>query len=79
MHSGSVFGAYANNNVAENCLSACAFANLNGNDLLVLKAVLLGSLGVKVDMSLSGNNALSDLNLTVGANELAAGSSCNIA
>ena len=73
MHSGSVLGADADNNVAEYGSSACTLADLDGNDLLVLQTELLGRFGIEVNVSLSGDNALSDFYLTLGASENAAG------
>ena len=58
VHCGSVFGADAADHVAEGELSAGAHADLNGNDLLVNDAVFLGGLGVKVQVTLSGDHAV---------------------
>ena len=79
MHGGGVLVAYADNDITEYDLSAGAGADLDRNDLLVLKAVFLGGLGVKVDVTLCGDDALRDLDLALGAYELAAGGACHVA
>ena len=79
MHRGSVLGADADDDVAEDGLSAGSRADLDGDDVLVLEAVFLSGLGVEVDVSLRDDDALRDLYLTCGAYELAAGRACYVA
>ena len=79
MHSGSVLVADAHDHVAEDDLSAGAFADLDGDDLLVRKAVVGSGPGVEVDVALRGDDALRDLNLALGAYQLAAGCAGNVA
>ena len=52
VHGGGVLVAYTDNDITEHDRSAGAGADLDRNDLLVLKAVFLGGLGVKVDVTL---------------------------
>ena len=52
--------------------------NLDGNDLLVGNAELCSLFGGEVDVSLCDDNALGDLNLAAGTDELAAGSASDI-
>ena len=70
MHRGSVLGADADDDVAEDGLSAGSRADLDGDDVLILQTVFLSGLGVEVDVSLRDDDALRDLYLTCGAYEL---------
>ena len=71
MHRESILRGNSDDDIAEDKRTAVAAVNLYGDELLILKAVFLGILGGGVDMSLSGDNALFELNLAAGAYELA--------
>ena len=79
VHRGSVLGADPDYYVAENGLSACAYADPCGYYLLIDKTELLGGFGIEVDVSFCRDNALSDLYLAGGSDKLAAGRSLNSA
>ena len=57
VHSGSKSGAYSYDYVTENELSAFA-ADSNADDLFILESVVFSCLCIKMDMSLSSDNAL---------------------
>ena len=71
VHSGSVGIGYTANNVVEDGGSAAC--DLNLNDLLVGDAHSVSGSGIEMDVSHSDNATFSDVNLTAGAYQLAAG------
>ena len=77
MHCSRELGAYTDNNVAENEVSAVG-VDLNGYDFLVSYACSFCIFGSEVDVTLRSDNTFSDFNFTCGTYELASAGACNV-
>ena len=78
VHCEREFGADSDDDVVKDELSAVG-VDLDGDDLLILKAVFLGVLGGGVDVPLGGDDAALDLKLALGADQFAGAAALDIA
>ena len=78
MNSGSVLRRYTDDHVVKDDLSAVV-ADSDLDDLLVLYAVLDSGLGSEMDVTLSDDHAVVDLDLALGSTQDTAGSTRQIA
>ena len=67
----------ANDNVVKDQRTKAVGLHLN--DLLIRNAELCRNVGSEVDMTLCSDDALGELNLACGANELARAATCDVA